>query len=105
MLFSGAQYNFDVQYLELDFLVLISRLPPGACLCSHSPMFPQPNVPTTALCSHKKNLEMWEHTAVGTSGLIFQNKSGNIDLWEHSFSKLSVKKKSLEMWKHRAVGT
>src|SRR4029434_5425493 len=24
---------------------------PRACLCSHSPMFPQPNVPT-ALCSH-----------------------------------------------------
>src|SRR4029434_5681502 len=24
---------------------------PGACLCSHSPMFPQPNVPT-ALCAH-----------------------------------------------------
>ena len=73
-------------------------------------MFPQPYVPT-AQCSHhspmfpQKNLEMWEHRAVGTSGLIFQNKSGNIGLWEHSFSKLSVKKKSLEMWKHRAVGT
>src|SRR4029434_5792347 len=55
----------------------------------------------------QKNLEMWEHRAVGTSGLIFQNKSGNIGLWEHRayFSKLSVKKKSLEMWEHRAVGT
>ena len=41
---------------------------------------------------------------MGTSGLIFQNKSGNIGLWEHraQFSKLSVKKKSLEMWEHRA---
>src|SRR4029434_3663366 len=55
----------------------------------------------------QKNLEMWEHRTVGTSGLLFQNKSGNIALWEHraQFSKLSVKKKSLEMWEHRAVGT
>src|SRR4029434_9357047 len=27
----------------------------GACLCSHSPMFPQPNV-HTALCSHISNI-------------------------------------------------